>query len=697
MGPLPGARTRRVLAALAVTAAALTVGPAPVATAAASLPLGFSDEFVAQIDGPTAIAFTPDGRVLVTAKNGTLRVVSNGTLLGQAAINLTAKICTNSERGLLGVAVDPEFASNNFVYLFYTSKGRLGGCPTAQPNGPYNRVSRFVLPASNVINPLSEVVLVDNVPSFNGNHNAGDLNFGKDGKLYISTGDGGCDYAGAHLCGSQNDAARDRNALLGKILRVNRDGTVPGDNPFTGALTARCGVTGSTTAGFTCQETYAMGLRNPFRFAMDPNAAGTRFHINDVGQNIWEEIDLAQAGADYGWNIREGHCATDSSTNCGPPPAGMTNPIFDYSQSTGCASVTGGAFVPADSGWPSSYIGKYLFSDFVCGKIFVLEPSGPGFVMTEFATGSGPAAAVHLEFGPPEPRRSLYYATFTGEVRRISFSPVPVAELTASPTSGLPPLTVTFDGSGSADPDGGALTYLWDFGDGATQQTTTAIVSHTYTANGLYAASLKVRDPTGLESPPDTVSIAVGNSPPTPVISSPAAGATFDVGQTITLVGSATDLQDGTLPASSLTWTVLRFHGDHTHPWFGPATGNNLTFNAPAPEDLASTTNSYLIVQLKATDSEGASTTITRNMQPHTVALTFTTNQTGLVLRAAGATYTAPFTITSWAGWQIEIEAPSPQGRYVFVSWSDGGLRTHTITTPATARTYTAKFVKLAT
>src|SRR5262249_45700585 len=147
------------------------------------------------------------------------------------------------------------------------------------------------------------------------------------------------------------------------------DGGIPPDNPFVGPGTARCNTTGVTTPGLVCQETYAWGLRNPFRFAMDPNAPGTRLFIDDVGQDTWEEIDRGQPGADYGWNVREGHCATASTTDCGPPPAGMTNPIYDYSHAAGCTAITGGAFVP-NGLWPSEYDDTYLFDDYVCGKIF---------------------------------------------------------------------------------------------------------------------------------------------------------------------------------------------------------------------------------------------------------------------------------------------------------------------------------------
>ena len=140
-----------------------------------------------------------------------------------------------------------------------------------------------------------------------------------------------------------------------------------------------------------------------------------------MGQGTWEEIDLGVAGADYGWNVREGHCANGSTTNCGAPPAGMTNPIFDYGRADGCRSITGGAFVP-NGVWPAAYEGKYLFADFVCGKIFRLDPNGGGgFTRVDFATGLGGNSAVNLRFGPHDGTQALYYTTYAagGQVRRI--------------------------------------------------------------------------------------------------------------------------------------------------------------------------------------------------------------------------------------------------------------------------------------
>jgi glucose/arabinose dehydrogenase len=392
----------------------------------ATLPSGFEDKRVARISQPIALAFTPDARMLITEQAGRLRVFKN-SLISTPALNLTSKICSDGERGLLGVAVDPKFASNRYIYLFYTFK-KSGNCNTNTSNVPVNRVSRFILPSTNVIDPKSEKVLINNIPSYGGNHNGGDLNFGKDGLLYISVGDGGCDYAGNSGCAEDNNAARDRNALVGKILRITPSGDIPTSNPFRGTNTARCNITGKTQTGKTCQEIFATGLRNPFRIAFDSNASGTKFYINDVGQDTWEEIDLGKSGADYGWNIREGDCATGSTTNCGTPPTGLTNPLYDYRNggSSGpaifqnCSSISGGAFVP-NSAWPNNYNSSYLFADFVCGKIFKLTRNGTTYSASVFASNVG--SIIHMTFGPFAGEKALYYTNFNngGEVRRISY------------------------------------------------------------------------------------------------------------------------------------------------------------------------------------------------------------------------------------------------------------------------------------
>src|SRR5262245_15018292 len=192
----------RLLLALGMALAAGVISAAP--------PAGFTDTLVAAVEDPTALTFTPDGRLLVTSQTGRLHVVEGGALLPQPAFDLGPGgqdvLCSTSERGLLGVAIDPQFASNHFIYLYYTFKQHptaADPCPIHvpdSPDNPVNRVSRFVLPDSNIVSPASETILVDNIPSPRGNHNAGDLHFGKDGYLYISIGDGDCDFDPPYNC-----------------------------------------------------------------------------------------------------------------------------------------------------------------------------------------------------------------------------------------------------------------------------------------------------------------------------------------------------------------------------------------------------------------------------------------------------------------------------------------------------------------
>jgi glucose/arabinose dehydrogenase/PKD repeat protein len=662
------------------------------------VPAGFEDLPLANVGFPTGLAFTPDGRLLITTKNGPLRVYANGALRSTPAIDLASRLCTQLEQGLTGVTVGPDFADSHHIYLYYTYDRGTDSCGTDPANleeTGVNRVSRFELGADSVVDPSSERVLIDNIPSPGGFHTGGDIHFGQDGYLYITVGDGGCDYL-APGCTAYNGAAQYPHALVGKILRITSDGAVPQDNPYTGPGTTRCNETGRATPGVWCQEVFASGLRNPYRFAFDEDAPSTRFFINDVGQNSWEEINEGQAGANYGWNIREGFCAAGSTTDCGTAPSGLTNPIFAYGRSDGCTSVTGGAFVPHGL-WPAEYDGTYLFGDFVCHKLFRLAESASAYTATEIASDIG--GVVAMAFGPPGSADGLYYLTWASPpgLHRIAFTgganrrPRAVAD--ASPSYGALPLDVSFDASESSDPDGDILTYEWDFGDGSPPDAG-ATVTHRYETAGTYTATLEATDPAGATDV-DTIRIDAGNLPPDPTIDSPAPDVLFAVGEPFTLRGSATDPEDGPLAGSALTWEVLKHHATHTHPFLPPTSGSEASITAPFPEDFASTTNSYLEIRLTATDSKGLGKTISQELRPQLVDLGLMTDPPGLRLEVNGTT--APASVTSWEGWGLELNAPHPQWDstgtgQTFRSWSDGGAQSHSIVTPGTDTTYLARF-----
>jgi len=701
----------------------------PVLLAAAAVPLlaqavpaNFVDELVTSVPAATALAFTPDGRMLITDKDGRLRVFKNGALLPTAALDLSSspsKICTDSERGLLGVAVDPQFASNNYVYLYYTSRGAgstcLGGT-YVDGGGNYsaaghaiNRVSRFTLGSDDLAPRATELILVDNMPSPGGNHNAGDLHFGKDGYLYISIGDGGSDWKGDSGSGGGNNAARDKHVLTGKILRITKTGGIPPDNPFTGAGTGRCNVTGATTVNNHCQETFAWGLRNPFRFAMDPNATGTRFYINDVGQGAWEEVNDSQSGADYGWNACEGrHNNGATSGSCTAAPPGSVLPVYEYphgaiagTSATGCASITGGAFVP-NGIWPASYDNSYLVADYVCNVFVRIAATGtPAVPVTTAVDFHNPGGPTSMRFGPYAGGQALYYTVLNGGVRRIYYqaggnTAPSVSSLTATPNSGPLPLNVTFTAAAS-DPDAGnTLSYFWDFGDGQTATTSGNSTTHSYPVAGTFVASVRARDNNFAFSAAVTRTInAGGNSAPTAIITTPAAGATFAVGQTINLVGSGSDLEDGTVAASGLSWMVRLRHNTHTHPIAGPLVGNNLSFVAPPPEDSAAALNSSVEIELTVTDSGGLTATTTRTIQPRIVNVNLAASTSGLKLDFNGVRTTVPATVAGWENWQVNVNAPDQNlgsAGYRWGNWSDSGSRQHQITLPASNSTLTATF-----
>jgi glucose/arabinose dehydrogenase len=335
----------------------------------ATLPAGFSETSISGLSNPTAMAMAPDGRIFVCQQGGALRVIKSNALLPTPFVSLTVDAA--GERGLLGVAFDPDFLDNRFVYVYYTAT-----TPTI-----HNRISRFIA-AGDVAAAGSEVVLLDldNLSSAT-NHNGGAIHFGRDRKLYAAVGEN-ANKPNSQMLGN----------LLGKVLRINSDGTIPTDNPFYGSSTGKN------------RAIWALGLRNPFTFNIHPVSG--RIFINDVGEGTFEEINDGVAGGNYGWPETEGPTLN---------PA-YISPVHHYSNDSGTCAIAGGTFyAPEVRQFPSSYVESYFFSDFCGGWIRQLNPQ---FASSGFATGiSSPVDQLVGHDG------SLYYlARGSGAVVRVRWN-----------------------------------------------------------------------------------------------------------------------------------------------------------------------------------------------------------------------------------------------------------------------------------
>jgi PKD repeat protein len=272
----------------------------------------------------------------------------------------------------------------------------------------------------------------------------------------------------------------------------------------------------------------------------------------------------------------------------------------------------------------------------------------------------------------------------------------PTAVISATPTSGTAPLTVSFGSAGSSDPESGALTYAWDLdGDGQFDDGTGSTASFTYTSGGTFTPVLRVTDPLGASDTDSTTINVTGNQAPVPVITAPSTSLRWTVGELVAYAGSATDPEDGVLPASALSWAVTIQHcpsNCHTHPPIHESTGvASGQFNAP-DHDYPT----FLELTLTARDSQGRTASVTQRLDPATVVLSFRTVPSGLSLTVDAAAGTTPFDRTVIVGSAHSVTAGSPQtlsgSSYTFSSWSDGGAATHQITAPATNTTYTATY-----
>jgi glucose/arabinose dehydrogenase/PKD repeat protein len=615
----------------------------------------------------TTIAFLPDGRMLVGELTNRVLLVQPGASQPDPQPLLDLGYTYQfGEQGLMDIAVDPNFAVNGYIYLYYTK-----GFPGAQNR---NRLSRFTLSGNSVVDG-SETVLWEDDRVANHEHHAGAIAFGNDGKIYFTTGDQ-----------FVPSAAQQLDNYWGKILRINPNGSIPLDNPF------------HDGAGPNKDAIWAYGLRNPYRMSID--AVTGRMYIGDVGGNnassAIEELNLGVASANYGWPLQEG--------SGGLP--GATPPIFSYHHNNRDAAITAG-FVYRGSQFPSEYQGSFFFGDYAQNTIrrLTFDPHGNVAQVFDFLPANGnldellPGDVVKLIEGPDG---CLYYvdigfdgayAPNAAAIRRIRYvagNEPPVVVTAANPTVGIPPLQVSLSSVGSFDPEAQPLSYLWSFGDGTTSTQPNPV--HTYASAGPYVATLRVSDGVSFILS-DPIEVNVG-TPPTPTILGPANGGFFRAGDVIAFSATATDPEDGTLPASAFSWEIRFHHAGHVHPagvFTGTPSGELVI--PTSGHDFQGDTN-YEIV-LFVTDSSGLTSSTSVTVYPEKVNLSFTAPP-GLTLQVDGINRQTPFVLDTLIGYHHTIAAldqVSGNTVYVFAGWSDGGLQTHDIIVPTTDQSYVATFL----
>jgi len=630
----------------------------------------------AELGEAMSLAVLPNRSVLHTARNGTVRVTDAA---GNTKVAANIPVYTHDEEGLQGVAVDPNFATNRWIYLYYSPPLTTpsGDAPVNGTAADFNawkghlNLSRFTLNADETINTGSEVVVLT-VDNDRGQccHVGGDLDFDAAGNLYLTTGDDTNPFESQAFTpidertdrNPQFDAQRsagNTNDLRGKVLRIkpqaNGTYTVPSGNLFP-AGTAN-----------TRPEIYAMGFRNPFRMSVD-KATGI-VYLGDYGPDAGAadanrgpggqvEFDRITAPGNYGWPYCTGNNSTAETYNDYTFPSGPSGAKFNCAggptnnsfRNTGLQTLPaakpawiryGFDFTPPEFGggsespmggpvyhfdpalnsavkFPQSLDGRYFAGEYGRRWIKAIQVNSNGTYgeISAFPwTGTqvmdmafGPDGALYvLDYGTGANDQALYRIEYIGGGNRS-----PVAVAAANRTSGPNPLTVAFSSAGSSDPEGGALSYLWTFGDGTTS--TAANPTKTYTSNGNFTATLRVTDPTGLTGTA-SIPITVGNTAPTVTLTVPADGTLFSFGDTVPFTVTASDPEDGTIDCTRVTVTYLLGHDSHQHQ-ITSKTGCSGTLTVPADGEHDSAANIFGVFRASYTDNGGLTGTSQRTLQP---------------------------------------------------------------------------------
>ncbi|MFD5692589.1 PQQ-dependent sugar dehydrogenase [Streptomyces rubiginosohelvolus] len=692
MSPAPPRWSRYATALAALLAATLavpTAGPALAADPetrapriAADIPAADYQQVqlalgAAELGEAMSLAVLPDRSVLHTARDGTVRLTDAA---GSTKTAGKLDVYTHDEEGLQGIAVDPDFTANRFVYLYYSPllDTPPGDAPTTGSAADFEawkghlNLSRFVLKADGTLDLGSEKVVLE-VESDRGQccHVGGDIDFDAAGNLYLTTGDDTNPFESAGYApideradrNPQFDAQRssgNTNDLRGKLLRIKptADGgyTVPAGNLF------------APGTANTRPEIYAMGFRNPFRMSVDKKSGAV--YIGDYGPDAGTtdpnrgpsgqvEFNRVTQPGNFGWPYCTGTNTPTETYGEYAFPSGPSGAKYDCAsgpannsfRNTGLATLppaqpawiryAGDAGSPPEFGggsespmagpvynfddgldsavkFPASLDGRFFATEYGRKWIKPVEvkaDGSPGTIDTFPWTGTqvmdsafGPDGALYvLDYGTGANNQALYRVEYLAGSNRS-----PVARAAADKTSGPTPLAVSFSSAGSADPEGGNLTYAWDFGDGTTS--TDPNPSHTYTTAGTYNPTLTVTDPEGLTGTASLV-VTAGNTAPTVTLTTPADGSLFSFGDSVPFTVTVSDPEDGTVDCSKVKVTYLLGHDSHRHQ-ITSKNGCSGTIDVPVDGEHDSAANIYGVFDAEYTDAGGLTTHSDSILQP---------------------------------------------------------------------------------
>jgi len=670
---------------------ATTLAVALTPSAAAAIPTIPSDleahTIASGLQAPTAVAFAPDGRAFIAEKQGTVKVVlPTEAPRARLLIDIADHVATHVDRGLLGIAVDADFAHNGYLYLLYTYDSDQ--TQTAAPKT--NRLTRIKVGDGATVTEGERVLLgtsaltscpapgptTDCLPSDGFSHSIGTVRAAPDGTLWVGVGDG-------VTPGSTSPTimrALNPNVMSGAILHIGRDGRGVKGHPF-------CPKTTDLTR--SCTKVFSKGFRNPFRFSL---LSDGRVAVGDVGYNAWEEIDLIKGGRSYGWPCREANHPTPgyaTTPACRAVKASsQTAPTFEYAHTKLGGAVMAGPLLSA--AWPERARGMLSVGDYAQGTISTLDTLRP--VLGEAPLLNNLDSFVDLT-SAPNGGIAIVEAGFTAsglEPGRVwVLSPAGQSQRPwLKPSASVNGSTVNFDAHAlDADTPANQLTWQWDFGDGSSSSD--ASPSHSFAAAGTYGVTVTVSD--GTESATEALPVTVGLAAPEVTISQPITDTKVVGGSTVQLRGSAT--VDGVpVPASGLMWTVLLHHHDHIHYLTG-FSGTSGSFVAPTDHDA----DSWYDVKLKAVTSAGRIGSSRLRLDPKTRSLTLATSPAGISPGFGGVAGAGQRTTA--VGYSAALSVPATATiagkRWKFSKWSDGSKSaSRNFSMPDQDTTLTAVFVR---